>query len=91
MTDTSRDALIKELRIKSSMMQMGEYIGWGSDTALMIQAADMLEANGKAQQAAVPMTPEQAQQVLGLLMLPGLAVMRDLRRIEAHHGIGAKP
>jgi len=47
MTDTSREALIKELRIKSSMMQMGEYIGWGSDTALMIQAADMLEADAQ--------------------------------------------
>jgi hypothetical protein len=132
MTDTSRVALIKSLRIKAGVMQMGEKIAWGSDTALMLQAADMLEADAQSmsnllarihrdgghyesehgqtkavddadlivaklnalsdvQQVAVPMTPEQAQRVLGLLMLPGVAVMLDVRRIESHHGIGAKP
>jgi hypothetical protein len=45
MTDTSQKALIKALRIKSILMEMGEKIAWGSDTTLMRQAADMLEAD----------------------------------------------
>lgn len=36
--------LIKDLRIKAGMMEQGEKIAWGSDTTLMRQAADMLEA-----------------------------------------------
>lgn len=37
----------------------------------------------------VPLSDEDAQRVLGLLMLPGIAVMRDVKRIEAAHGIAA--
>lgn len=36
--------LIARLRIKSAMMNMGEKIAWGSDTALMDEAADALAA-----------------------------------------------
>jgi hypothetical protein len=35
--------LPKQLRIKAGMMAMGEKIAWGSDTALMEQAADLIE------------------------------------------------
>ena len=35
--------LPRQLRIKSGMMNMGERIAWGSDTALMEQAADLIE------------------------------------------------
>jgi len=45
MTDTSREALIKSLRITADMIHLGEHIGWGTDTALMLHAADMLEAD----------------------------------------------
>jgi hypothetical protein len=34
-----------------------------------------------------PLTDEQARVVLGLERLPGVAVMRDVKRIEAAHGI----
>jgi hypothetical protein len=44
MTDTSRKALINALRIKATLMDLGEKIAWGSDTTLMRQAANMLEA-----------------------------------------------
>jgi hypothetical protein len=37
-------ALITSLRIKATLMDLGEKIAWGSDTTLMRQAADMLEA-----------------------------------------------
>jgi hypothetical protein len=43
-------ALINALRIKASMMEMGEKIAWGSDTTLMRQAADMLEAESQPKQ-----------------------------------------
>lgn len=36
--------LPKRLRIKASMIALGERIPWGSDTALMEEAADMIEA-----------------------------------------------
>ena len=35
--------LSEQLRIKAGMMQMGEKIAWGSDTALMEQAADEID------------------------------------------------
>ena len=35
--------LSEQLRIKAGMMQMGEEIAWGSDTALMEQAADEID------------------------------------------------
>ena len=42
--ETEREALIKSLRIKAGMIRMGERITWGSETELMYQAADALEA-----------------------------------------------
>lgn len=36
--------LPKRLRITASMIALGERIAWGSDTALMEEAADMIEA-----------------------------------------------
>lgn len=41
---TEFEALIKSLRIKADMIRMGERIAWGSETKLMYQAADALEA-----------------------------------------------
>ena len=35
--------LSEQLRIKAGMMQMGEKIAWGSDTALMEQAATEID------------------------------------------------
>ena len=35
--------LSEQLRIKAGVMQMGEKIAWGSDTALMEQAADEID------------------------------------------------
>lgn len=35
--------LPKQLRIKAGMMNMGELIAWGSDTALMEEAANLIE------------------------------------------------
>lgn len=35
--------LVKRLRIKAGMIDMGERIAWGSDSALMREAADMIE------------------------------------------------
>ena len=38
--------LIKRLRIKAGMIELGEIIAWGSDSALMREAADVLERSG---------------------------------------------
>ena len=35
--------LVNQLRIKAGVMEMGEKIAWGSDTALMKEAADRIE------------------------------------------------
>ena len=35
--------LVKQLQVKANMIQMGERIAWGSDTDLMLQAADKIE------------------------------------------------
>ena len=35
--------IIKRLRFKAGMIQMGERIEWGSDSGLMYEAADMIE------------------------------------------------
>lgn len=35
--------LVKRLRIKAGMIEMGEMIAWGSDSELMREAADVLE------------------------------------------------
>lgn len=37
------DDLVKRLRIKAGMIELGELIAWGSDSALMREAADALE------------------------------------------------
>lgn len=39
--------LVGRLRIKAGMIEMGELIAWGSDSALMREAADALEENAK--------------------------------------------
>ena len=36
--------LPKKLRIKAGMIAMGEHIAWGSDTAIMYQAATKIES-----------------------------------------------
>lgn len=35
--------LVNRLRIKASMIEMGERIAWGSDSELMREAADYIE------------------------------------------------
>lgn len=40
--------LVNQLRVKAGMMELGELISWGSDTALMREAADRIEALEKA-------------------------------------------
>jgi hypothetical protein len=37
------DDLVNRLTIKAGVMEMGEKIAWGSDTALMREAADRIE------------------------------------------------
>ena len=49
--------LSEQLRIKAGMMQMGEKIAWGSDTALMEQAADEIDRL-KAELAEAKKVPE---------------------------------
>ncbi|RDH86382.1 MAG: hypothetical protein DIZ78_09440 [endosymbiont of Escarpia spicata] len=39
----SKTDLVKRLRVKAGVMEMGEKIPWGSDTALMREAAHALE------------------------------------------------
>ena len=41
--DMVQTDLIKRLRIKAGMIQMGERIEWGSDSGLMYEAADVIE------------------------------------------------
>lgn len=36
--------LVNQLRVKAGVMEMGERIAWGSDTALMREAADKIES-----------------------------------------------
>ena len=43
--------LPRRLRIKASMIALGERIAWGSDTAIMEEAADMIEALSAAAQS----------------------------------------
>lgn len=43
MTDTTHDDLVKRLTITAGVMEMGEMIAWGSDTALMREAAYRIE------------------------------------------------
>ena len=39
--------LAKQLDVKAGLMEMGERIAWGSDTAIMRQAARTIEAKEK--------------------------------------------
>lgn len=57
--------------------------------------AEKLAADGKAQQAAVPMTDEQIDEIAlqeGLLLIcDDFDALKEITRaVEAHHGIGAK-
>ena len=45
------EKLIKSLEIKAGVMEMGERIAWGSDTALMREAAHCLRGLLSAKQA----------------------------------------
>lgn len=47
---TEMDGLARRLRIKAGMIEMGELIAWGSDSALMREAADALELAAPAAQ-----------------------------------------
>lgn len=53
--------LIKRLRIKAGMIELGELIAWGSDSALMREAADVLE------RLAAPAEQQPAPDVAGLV------------------------
>ena len=95
--DTSREALIKELRVAAELLQIGKVEDWDGLAAGILQAADMLEADGKAQQVAVPvpLSDEQIEAACRFIE-PSLdgPIAYDLliaRAIERAHGIGEKP
>ena len=44
---TPNEELINNLTIKAGVMEMGEKIAWGSDTALMRQAAATLQSQAE--------------------------------------------
>jgi hypothetical protein len=48
MTHLEQQDLVKRLRIKADMITQGEKIAWGSDSALMHEAANALEATYKS-------------------------------------------
>lgn len=48
--------LVKRLDIKAGVMEMGEQIAWGSDTALMREAARRIEAFEKREALLVSLT-----------------------------------
>ena len=50
-------ALGDALRIKATMIELGEKIAWGSDVALMREAADALAASHPAQPVAAKVKP----------------------------------
>jgi len=56
-----------------------------ADTLLIVYQRGF--ADGKKAAQRKPLTDEQARVALGLACLPGAAVMRDVRRIEAAHNI----
>lgn len=62
------DDLASRLRIKAGMIRMGEKIEWGSDVALMMEAADAIE-----RRAAQPAVPE------GFWLAPDLPTKAMLR------------
>ena len=47
MTTPNIEELINNLTIKAGVMEMGEKIAWGSDTALMRQAAATLQSQAE--------------------------------------------
>lgn len=72
--------LPKHLRIKASVMNMGERIAWGSDTALMEQAADLIEQ----QQARIAELEEQLiiQTKRGDLASPAIHTACDFKDLH---------
>jgi hypothetical protein len=56
-----------------------------ADTLLIVYQRGFSDGKRSAQRK--PLTDEQARVALGLAYLPGAAVMRDVRNIEAAHGI----
>ena len=64
--------LSEQLRIKAGVMQMGEKIAWGSDTALMEQAADEIDRL-KAELAEAKKVPE------------GMSLVRLTDIVDAKH------
>ena len=77
-TPTARQepTLQEQLRTKSHMMNMGEHIEWGSDTALMDEAVFALDA-AQAQiaelEAQSPTTPPDVAQAARVLQLEAIA------------------
>lgn len=53
--------LPKRLRIKAGLMAMGERIGWGSDTELMLEAADYIERATPVPDTGIPTVGEVPQ------------------------------
>ena len=47
MTTPNIENIIKSLVVKAGVMEMGEKIAWGSDTALMRQAAAALQSQAE--------------------------------------------
>lgn len=60
------DDIVKRLRIKAGVMEMGEQIAWGSDTALMREAEHVIEALRKNNDAASDVFEALKQAVLWL-------------------------
>ena len=46
MTPEQRAELVKSTKVKAAMINLGEAIQWGSETILMEQCANQLEADG---------------------------------------------
>lgn len=81
--------LVKRLRIKAGMIEMGERIEWGSDTALMREAADALEMSAPAVQGEpvglsrfIEMIEARAS-IRRSGMIDGITLLRDLRAMLA--------
>lgn len=56
--------LVKRLRIKAGMIEMGERIAWGSDSALMREAADALELAAQPKWRPIETAPKDGAAVL---------------------------
>jgi hypothetical protein len=68
MTHLEQQDLVKRLRIKADMITQGEKITWGSDSALMHEAANALEAT---RQAAIEECVQKIENYFaGLIVIP---------------------